>query len=114
MTCPDCGHTPGIGEWPLRCKGSADGHALGRFWKQDASIHQSEKVVVFRNAQGEVRIPGRADRPMPEKYAAAGFVREELSSVAEIRKVEKQKGLIHESSNYDSGSAAPERDTGVA
>lgn len=76
-----------------------------------AGIHESERAIVFRNPQtGEVRIPGRADRPMHPKYAAAGFVREELPHLSDVRKLEKEKGLVHEATNYDN-SSAEHRDT---
>ena len=79
---------------------------------RNASVHASERVVVNVNPQtGEVRIPGRADRAIDPKYAAAGYVRQELNTLAEVRKLEKRHGLVHEASNFDNSGRA-ERETG--
>lgn len=110
MICGDCGKNIDIGDWPFACAGM--GHQPGAFFTGDASIHPSERVTLIRNPQtGETRIPGRADRPIHEKYRAAGFTeRVELQTHAEVRKLEKTKGLVHERSHYDNSSRA-ERDT---
>jgi hypothetical protein len=114
MICPSCGRDPLLGEWPFDCKGH--GHTLSRSFSSGSKVHSSERAVIYRNPQtGEVRVPGRADRPIHPKYQAAGFTeRVELDSGPKIRKFEKETGLIHESSNYDSGSATAEHDTGSA
>jgi hypothetical protein len=89
------------------------GHDLkGTFWKGDSQVRAGEKVVVYRGPQGDVKIPGRADRPMHPKLEAAGYQREELSTVGEVRKLEKETGLIHEASNYTKNSAQADKDTG--
>src|SRR5262245_58449697 len=108
MICPDCGKHYDIGDWPFPCVGL--GHAPGSFWNGDAQIHSSEKVVVYER-NGQIRIPGRADRPMHPKYKAEGWERKELNTVSEIRRVERLTGTIHEQSNYDKNSAAADRDT---
>ena len=108
MKCPSCNYDPAIGEWPLDCKGR--GHTI---YKRNASIHSSEKVRVIENPHtGEIRIPGRTDRPIHPKYVKAGFTQyKELNSLQEVRKLEKSHGLVHEASNYDNSGRA-ERDTG--
>jgi hypothetical protein len=108
MNCPDCGVYIGIGMWPYACAGL--GHELGSFWSGDTQIHSSEKVVVYER-DGQIRIPGRADRPMHPKYKAEGWERRELNTMADIRRVEKLTGTIHERSQYDKNSAAADRDT---
>ena len=109
--CPDCGQHIEIGDWPFACAGL--GHSLkGTFWSGDSQIHQSEKVTVYRGPDGDVKIPGRADRPMHPKLAAAGYVREELSTAADVRRIEKETGLIHERSNYSENSVQALKDTG--
>ena len=110
--CPDCGTTLQIGMWCFPCRGSGD-HALGTFWKGDHAIHPSERVTLIRNpSTGETRIPGRADRPIHPKYLAAGFTeRVQLEQHSEVRALEREKGLLHESSHFDSGSVTAERDT---
>jgi hypothetical protein len=105
--CPDCGKHYDIGDWPYPCAGL--GHD-GSLCKGDAQIHSSEKVVVYER-DGQIRIPGRADRPMHPKYKAEGWERRELNTVADIRRVEKLTGTIHERSQYDKNSAAADRDT---
>lgn len=112
--CPDCRieYVPGI--WCFPCGGTGD-HVLGAFFRGDHNIHPSERVVLFRNPQtGETRIPGRADRDIHPKYRAAGFTeRVALETHGEIRKLEKEKGLIHESSHYVGNSSQATKDTGA-
>src|SRR5262245_58364600 len=108
--CPDCGKHYDVGDWPFPCAGL--GHQPGAFWSGDAAIHSAERVVIYENPRtGEIRIPGRADRPVPAKYAQEGYERRELHTFADIRRVEEAKGLIHEQSNYDTNSATADRDT---
>ena len=103
MICGGCGVEIPIGSWPF-CP-----HPFVK--KRDAAIHTSERVVVYENAAGEVRVPGHTGA-MHEKYAAAGFERRELPNFSDIRRLEKDKGLVHESSNYDN-SGHQEKDTGA-
>lgn len=103
MTCINCGEEIHIGHYPF-CP-------HGKVSKRDAAIHTSERVVVYENAAGEIRVPGHTGA-MHEKYAAAGFERRELPNFSDIRKLEKDKGLVHESSNYDN-SGHQEKDTGA-
>jgi hypothetical protein len=111
--CPDCGERYRIGIWNFRCQGTGD-HKLGPHYTGDHNIHPSERVVMWRNPQtGETRIPGRADRDIHPKYKAAGFTeRVALETHQEVRKLEKEKGLVHESSHYDSNSSKAAKDTG--
>lgn len=107
--CPDCGLEPEIGSWPWRCKGR--GHRIGP--AANPNIHASERVVILENPQtGEVRIPGRGDRPIHAKYAACGFVRKEIETIQGVKQLERRTGKIAEVLHYDRGSATAERDTG--
>ncbi len=109
--CTDCGCHIELGDWPLPCAGL--GHSLkGTYWAGDAAIHTSERVVVHEGPNGEIRIPGRGDRPIHPKLAAEGYVRRELNTASEIREVEKKTGLIHERSSYHANSAQADKDTG--
>lgn len=111
--CPDCGAHIDIGDWPFACAGM--GHSLkGTYWSGDAQIHASEKIVVYRGPGGDVKIPGRADRPMHPKLAAAGYTRETLDTPADVRRIEKETNTIHEASNYDAHSALADKDTGAS
>lgn len=108
MICPDCKRLLGIGDWPFPCRGR--GHDTK---PRDASIHARERVQLLVNPQtGETRVEGRVDRPIHAKYQAAGFTeRRELTTLAEVRRYEKERGMVHEASNYDN-SGRQERDTG--
>lgn len=87
-----------IGDWPFCPHGIP-----GPFFTGDSQIHTSEKVTVMHNPQtGETRIPGRGDRPIHPKYAAAGFEYRKLDTHQQVRKLESEKGIIHESSSFDS------------
>ena len=109
MTCPDCGKEYAIGDWPLPCKGA--GHEM-QF--HDAQIHASQKVVVYENQHnGDIRIPGRTDRPMHPKYEAAGYRRKTIDSIGGVREVERKTGLQSEILNYDANSARADRDSGA-
>ncbi len=111
MICSDCGKDLDIGDWPFACHGR--GHDLGPFWRGDANVHSSDKVVIYENpATGDIRIPGRADRPMHPKYEAAGYQRKTLDTISQIREVEQKKNLIHEGLNYSTNSAQADKDTG--
>lgn len=111
-SCPNCGTEYRIGIWNFPCKIKGD-HALGRFYRGDHNIHTSERVKLLYNpSTGETRIPGRADGPIHPKYQAAGFTQyKDLETHQEIRSLEKEKGLIHESSNYTDNSSLATRDT---
>jgi hypothetical protein len=60
-----------------------------------------------------LRFPPRNDQPIPATYAKQGFVREELTSAADVRKFEKTSGRIHERTHYNPGSGAAERDLAI-
>jgi hypothetical protein len=107
--CPDCGIVTEIGDWPFPCRGQ--GHKMRH---SDAQIHSSEKMVVWeRDGTGEIRIPGRGDRPVSPKYAAEGYRRKVIDTIAGVREVERKTGKISERLNYDQNSARAERDCGA-
>ena len=94
--------------WPLPCGGN--GHQIQ---SRNAQVHSSEKLVVLEGPKGEIRIPGRGDRPIHPKYEAAGFRRKVIDTMSGVREVEKKTGLISEALNYDKNSARAERDCGA-
>ena len=109
--CPDCGKNFEVGDWPFACAGR--GHELGSFWAGDAQIHASEKVVVLENKYtGDIKIPGRGDRPVHPKLAAEGYERKILETHADIRAVERKTKTVHEAGNYGSNSSQELKDTG--
>lgn len=105
--CEDCGKSYAIGQYPY-CP-------HGRVSPADAQIHTSEKVTVWENPNtGEVRIPGRADQPIHDKYQAAGFTnRKTIDTHSQLRDLERKTGTIHENSHYSKNSVTAERDTGA-
>lgn len=75
--------------------------------ERHASVHSSERAVVFRNPRtGEIRYPATIDQPMAPQYQAAGF---ERVAIQHMTKFEHDTGRVHEASNYDSNGHA-ERD----
>lgn len=109
--CPDCGHSYYIGMWPFPCGGR--GHELGSFWSGDSAIHTSEKTVIYENPRtGDIKIPGRGDRPLHPKLAAEGYQRRTLDTITQVRELERKKNVISERLNYNLHSTQAERDTG--
>lgn len=103
--CISCGQPISIGSWPFCPHGIPYGGTLL------ASIHPSERTVIYRNPRtGEHRTPARNDMPMPEVYARQGYVREELSTHRDVKRFQRETGLVHERSHYDPGSGRAERD----
>lgn len=102
MKCNDCKEEIKVGDWPFDCRGL--GHQLGSFFSGDAQIHTSEKVTVMHNpTTGETRIPGRADRPIHRKYQKSGFTEyKTIDTHQQLRQLEKQKGVVHEQSTFNS------------
>ncbi len=107
VICPECGVAITVGSWPF-CPHSEVGVA------RDAQIHTSEKVTVWENpSTGEVRIPGRADRPIHQKYQDAGFTRRKtIDTHSQLRDLEKKTGTMHEMREYNRNSVLAEKDTG--
>lgn len=102
--CMTCGKLYSFGDSPF-CP-----HGTFNQSSPNSNVHSSEKVVVYEDAKGNVSIPGRADRPIHPKMAAAGYQRRELATAAEVNQLAKKKGLVHEVSNYNQSGQA-ERDT---
>lgn len=97
--CLKCSNWYAIGDWPFCPHG-----ITGAFFRGDAQIHSSEKVTLLHNpSTGETRIPGRVDRAIHPKYKKAGFIEyKTVDTHQQLRKVEKEKGIAHEASNFDS------------
>ena len=110
-TCPSCGAPRRIGSWPICEDGSGKhGHGIPHGGNRISAIHTSERTVVYRNPRtGEIRYPPRNDQPIHPKYAAQGFIRQELETARDVAAFEKETGRIHERSWCDPGSATAER-----
>jgi hypothetical protein len=61
--------------------------------------HPSETTVVFRDARGNLRHPGRNDALTPP-----GFERIELRNIRHLEKHSKEHGFTSEVLNYDRGT----------
>lgn len=73
-----------------------------QWWKRSSQAgewHEKDAVVVYRDAQGEIRYPGRNDQPTP-----AGCERVVLRSLQQVRAFERQHGVRNEAMDYDRGS----------
>lgn len=73
---------------------------------RNATIAAKERTVYYRGPNGDIRIPGRNDVPMPEKFRRLGYQRVECESLADVRRLEREKGGVIEASNYDRNSSA--------
>ena len=110
IKCSKCGAELRIGDWPF-CTGDPNAHGRPHGGTLLAAIHPSDRCTILRNPRtGEVRFPPRNDTPIHPKYAAQGFIKEEIRTPQEMRAVEKQTGKVHERSWYDPGSGRADRD----
>lgn len=75
-----------------------------------AAVHPSERAAVWRGPNGEIRVPMQNDIPMPEKYRALGYERQEFNSLHEIDQFERQTGMTSEKAHYDDGSGTKRPD----
>lgn len=73
MECRSCGNTLSIGDWPYCPHSSIYAQSAQHF----------DPVVIHKDAEGNVRFPGRADAAVP-----AGFEKVELRTVREVRQFE--------------------------
>ncbi len=92
----ECGHCGGESEevwWGIRST-------------HDAQWGDRDAVVVFRDAAtGNIRYPGRNDRPTP-----AGYERLTMRSLREVEAFEKSAKVTCEAMHYDSGSGTARPD----
>lgn len=105
ILCMECGSLYSFGSSPY-CP-----HGAFNQSSPNSNVHSSERIAIYEDGKGNISIPGRADRPIHPKMAAAGYVRRELSTPAERTWLEKKKGLVQEVGNYSDSSSSAERDT---
>jgi len=97
MICADCGNRLTVGVWPFCPHEPVHAH--------DALVHSRERTVVYRNPlTGAIRYPGRADAPMPQRYADQGYIVHEFSSAHELSRFERENQVCNERLNYNSGN----------
>ena len=104
--CPTCGELLTVGSWPFcRSKTNPGGHEAPA--RHDAVPHISDATVLWENPRtGDVRWPGRNDRPVPHYYAREGFVRKEYRTTHDLKRIEKQHHVVSEALNYNRGGTA--------
>src|SRR5882724_3992411 len=74
--------------------------------RKNAQWSDRDAVVVFRDSKtGQIRYPGRNDRPTPE-----GYERVVMRSLREVEAFEKQAKVTCEAMHYDSGSGTARPD----
>lgn len=106
--CTQCGKTIEIGEWPFACNGSGD-HTINK--ANNPNLHPTDQLAYYEHPSGLISTPGCNDRPMPQKFADAGYVRKMRENTQGIREHERRTGTISEALNYHKNSAAADRDT---
>lgn len=106
MNCPDCGQELKIGSWPF-CGPLGHGTPQGNL--SPRPVHDSEAAMVYLHPEtGQVRYPGRADRPMPERYRQQGFEERRLRTLRELDGFCKSRGLVNHKAHYDSNGRGPD------
>ncbi len=71
----------------------------------ERTLVQSERAAVYVHPKtGRIAYPGRVDTPMPEKYREWGFVKKEFATAKELDKFCKEKKLVNEKLNFNSGN----------
>ena len=89
------------------CRACVDA-ALGHGPEQPVQWSDKSSVLVFENPKtGQVSYPGRNDRPMPEKYADAGFVPKRMKHLHEVDKLQKKTGVVNQAMHFDQNSLPP-------
>lgn len=97
MICSHCGHEMQFGEWPFCPHGDPHGSI------SPLGMHPSERTVVYEHeGTGQIRYPGRADVPIPDRYAKQGFVKRELRTLRDVDSFSKQHKVVNERAHFDS------------
>ena len=103
MTCPRCGQPYEIGCWPI-CQDPSGkhGHYMPNGSISPLGMHASERTVVYEHpGTGQIRYPGRADAPLPERYRQQGFVKRELRTLRDVDTFSKQHHVVNERAHCD-------------
>lgn len=76
------------------------GAAMDRAWyvlrRQSTQWSDADSVVVYKDASGQIRYPGRNDQPTP-----AGYERVQLRSLREVDKFEREHNVVNERMHFD-------------
>jgi len=95
--CLECGHEIEFGQFPFCPHQEVHGNL------SPLGMHHSEVTVVYEHpGTGKIRYPGRADKPMPERYAKQGYVKRELRTLREVDRFSKQHNVVNERAHFDS------------
>jgi hypothetical protein len=99
VVCDYCGMELRIGDFPW-CPHSATVPGI-----YTPAVHPKERTVIYENPRtGHVRYPGRADVPIPQRYADQGYQRREFPTRHELERFEKQRGVTNDKLWYNSGN----------
>lgn len=82
--CDRCGAAIEIGDYPV-CRGNPEDHRGGHGSMLVGNAARIDTVAYFKNARGEIYLPGRADERTPP-----GYERYETNQPADVRKLMKQ------------------------
>jgi len=88
------------------CLDMARGYERG----PDQSVRWTDKssVLVFENpGTGQVSYPGRNDRPMPKKYADAGFRPKRMKHLHEVDALTRRTGAVNQAMHFDEHTLPP-------
>jgi hypothetical protein len=70
-----------------------------------ALVHASERAVVFRHpGTGSIAYPGVNNRPMPKRYAKAGYEKVEMDSLHKMDSFCTEQGVSNEQIDFNSGN----------
>ncbi len=109
LRCKSCGHETNdkfVMVIPGECGGPCEEIWWGARKNRDAQWSDKDAVVVFRDpATGNIRYPGRNDRPTP-----AGHERLVMRSLREVEAFERSANVTCEAMHYDSGSGTERPD----
>jgi hypothetical protein len=81
----------------LECDGEME--QVYKLRPQSAQWGDRDAVVVFRDAQGHIRYPGRNDAVPPR-----GYEKVVMRSMHEVRQFEKAHGVVSHIAHFDNGS----------
>ena len=85
-----------------------DGGELVILWhsasSHSATVHPSERTVVWQAPDGKISYPPRNDSIMPQRYADRGFKRVEFEHLRDVERFEKEHRVINEKAWYNSGN----------
>lgn len=102
FACPECGHEDmdrvinSNDVDRVICPCGARMHITFRQRTRNAQWSERDGIVLYREASGKFRYPGRNDEPTP-----AGCERVEIRSMSELARHERETGTVSEIRHFD-------------